>query len=186
MSDINQDKLWEFEKNGLATYMVNRPEPDILKHLEEKEIELIDKDLKYGTLEYISDGIMFKPSKDDANSVELNFFLGDQPPNVILKQISKLVRPPYLISVDFWCIAQSTEGLLVVYPSYGTCINKKNRLMKTHLDVEHFLNKLDHEKNDLRTDIFKAHASSRITVLNSGISITKILSMWIRLKKISY
>ena len=115
------NKFFRFEKESVVKFMAERADVDIEKFLDEKEVVAIERDLKYGTFEYLADSIQFKPTKADATVIELNLFLGNDTPKQLLKGLLTQIRTPYTIFVDFWCIAESiTSGLLVIYPSYGT------------------------------------------------------------------
>ena len=129
---------------------------------------------------------MFRPDRENARSFDLTLFLEDSDPKTIAKRILSLIRTPFKIYVDFWCIGKSKTGFLLVQPSYGTPINPKI-LMKTDDDVQNLIDHvLDHKRADLRTMIFDAHAKTRQTVLESGVCITKIISIWMRVSKNSF
>ena len=78
-------KFWEFEKESVLNYMSKRPKYDILDYLTEKEHETVEKDAKYGTIEYLDDSILFRPDVENACSLEINIFIGDSSPKKIVR-----------------------------------------------------------------------------------------------------
>ena len=172
--------FWIFEKASVVEFMAKRPEHDIVKFLNPDEQEALRKDLRYGTIEYLSDSLSFKPNKEHASIMEITIFLADDNPRILLKKLLRQIRTPYSISVDFWCIGETINGLKAIYPSFGTCINKM-RYMKHDKQVDQLIQSLD--PKGLKERIFEAHAKARPTVSKSGVGISKELSLWVRILK---
>ena len=96
----------------------------------------------------------------------------------------KNLSPPYSIYIDFWSIGSSRNGLLLIYPSYGTRINKI-RYMKSEENVQRLVDIFDTDEDSLQDIVFEAHADAR-NIRHSGIAITKLITMWIRVQKELY
>ena len=134
--EYTSNKFWNFEKTAISNFLADRPSIDIWKFLDDKDLETIKRDLKYGTIEYLDDSVLFVPSRENASTIRLNLFLGNDHPEKLLKKFLSSFRKPFNIFVDFWCIGHSSlKGNLVIYPSMGTSINK-NRLIKTDKDLD--------------------------------------------------
>ena len=178
------NKFWKFEKDELALYMADRPDYEISDFLDDEEIKIIEKTSKYGSLEYLSDNLIFKPSKEDTKSIEIDIFLGEDDPRKILETILSLIRTPFSINIDFWCLGESTnqKDLLLIFPSLGTVVNSK-KYMKFDYHVDELVDSFDHSKNDLCEKVFNAHATARPTVRNTGVRIFKLLTMRMWLSK---
>lgn len=175
------NKFWNFEKESVVEFMADRPELDMMDILSEKETLIIERDLKYGTLEYLGDTLRFNPEKDDANVILVTLLLGDSEPKVLLKELLAKIRTPFSIAVDFWCISDSfTRGEMVLYPSFGTRYNKKTYMKWDH-HVEELIESFD--TKHLNDQIYKAHASARPTLSRSGVQVKRVVSMWVRLSK---
>jgi len=176
------NKFWDFEKKTLVNFFADRQEQNIEHFLEKEEMAAINRDLRYGTLEYLSDSLSFRPNKNEANTIEATLFLANENPKSILKKFLHQIRTPYVIAVDFWCIGNSTsKGLQVIYPSFGTALNKQ-QYIKYDEQVSELLDVL--ETGDLKKKIYDAHARSRDSIQKSGVNIEHVLSMWIRLMKV--
>ena len=78
-------KFWEFEKSQLTEFFASQPDKNILESLSEKELEAVKNDLKYGSVEYLSNSLVFKPNKEKPKTLECQIFLGDEKPKEVLK-----------------------------------------------------------------------------------------------------
>ena len=176
-------KFWSFEKEFLIDFFQKRPEIDIASELDEKDIVTIERDLKYGNLEYLNDSLQFLPSKESAISATMNIYLGNDNPKKILSELLEEMELPFVIAVDFWSIAENSAGKkMVVYPSYGTSYNEI-RVIKTDRHLRDFLKSLDSSKVDLLQNIYDAHVRTRQAIRETGWRTNKALTMWIQLRK---
>jgi hypothetical protein len=55
--------------------------------------------------------------------------------------------------------------------------------MKTKNDVDNLVESLNHDTFSLAVKIFEAHAFRRKSVAISGIGISKVISIWMRVSK---
>ena len=204
------NKFFRFEKSHVSEFMAKRADVTIENFLDEKEMQAINKAFRYGTLEYLSDGLTFLPEKNNATVMLVNLFIGNDTPKDLLKGLLSNIRTPFTIAVDFWCLSESpTRGLDIMYPSFGTSCNlsknnfkkfenykiniiitllsdNKIKYMKWDKSVDELLESLDHSVVNLRKGIFDAHSSRRNNIIGSGVSVTKILAMWVRIQKSMY
>lgn len=58
--------------------------------------------------------------------------------------------------------------------------------MKWDNQVDELIESLNHATVDIRDKIFNAHSTSRRSILTSGVSINKVLTMWVRIQKSQY
>ena len=89
---------------------------------------------------------------------------------------------PFWCTIDFWSIGASQKGTLLVYPSFGTSFNSR-KLMKTDDDVADLVDSLRQPDNVLQEAVFQRHAKTREAILGSGLGITKLFTMWVRIQK---
>ena len=175
------NKFWSFEKDSIAKFVADRPNVDVTDFLSEKEVKIVEEDLKYGTLEYIGDSLTYRPSKEDANVILVTLVVGNNDPKVLLKNLLTSLRTPFSIAIDFWCISESeNKGALVLYPSFGTRYNKKTYMKWDH-QVDELLDSI--ETDGIKDKIYNAHASARPAISRSGVQVKKVMSMWVRLSK---
>ena len=126
--------------------------------------------------------MLFKPAYEDASTVVIQLQIRDDAPATLLRNLLDIFATPYWCTVDFWSIGESSRGKLLVYPSFGTAINKK-KFMKNDEDVDELVESLRQPLNILQEDVFNAHAKTRGAVLGSGLGISKLVTMWIRIQK---
>ena len=55
--------------------------------------------------------------------------------------------------------------------------------MKKASDIKDLVDSLNIDIDSLQDKVFDAHAATRKTVFDSGIGITKIITMWLRIQK---
>ena len=78
-------KFWNFEKDNIITFFSDRPQKPVTDYLTEEEEEIARENLKYGTVEYLSDAVLFRPNTENAKSIECQILLGEDSPKDVLK-----------------------------------------------------------------------------------------------------
>ena len=78
-------RFWNFEKDNIISFFSDRPQKPVTDYLTEDEEETARENLKYGTVEYLSDAVLFRPDKISARSIECQILLGEDSPKDILK-----------------------------------------------------------------------------------------------------
>ena len=188
------DRFWNYEVEFLENFVADMKLPDLTKILDEEDKIAIEKNLKYGNLNYFSNSVVFTPQKSNPKVCELNIVLNEKSPAELVEEIFESVQLPLVVAigenkfikyllltfVDFWSIGISTKGPLVIYPSYGTRIND-TRYVKTKEAVDNLVNEL--MSDNLEEKIFLKHSQVRPRIRSSGVNIKKAPIMWVRLAK---
>ena len=188
--------FWGFEMEFLENFIAEQKIPDLSKILDDEDKEAISKNLRYGNLNYFTNSVVFTPNKDNPKVAELNIVLADKTPGLIIEEIFEKIQLPVTVAIgnlkflkslyiklfsDFWCIGiSSLNGPLVIYPSYGTCLND-TKYIKMKSSVDNLVDELN--EDNLEEKIFIKHSKIRPSIRKSGLSIKKAAVMWIRLGK---
>ena len=174
------NKFWEFEKTFLSDFLQNREAPNVVDFLDTSDLKTIQSDLKYGNTEYLSDSIIFLPSKSTTKVIIMNLVLGNNNAGDIQSKLLSKIEYPYQLAVDFWAIGDSISGPLVVYPSFGTSINSI-KLVKNDQALDKIIKEIS--SDNLPEKIFIKHSSIRKTIISSGLNLKKLVALWVYIGK---
>ena len=174
------NKFWEFEKTFLSDFLQNRDAPNVLDFLDTTDLKTIRNDLRYGNTEYLSDSILFLPSKNNTKVVIMNLVLGKDNAGEILSKLLSKIEYPFQLAVDFWALGNSISGPLVVYPSFGTAINSI-KLVKNDQALTKIIEEIS--SDNLSEKIFIKHSSVRKTIISSGLNLKKLVALWVYISK---
>lgn len=101
------ERFWNYEVEFLENFVADMKLPDLTKILDDEDKVAIEKNLKYGNLNYFSNSVVFTPQKSNPKVCELNIVLNEKSPAELVEEIFESVQLPLVVAIG--------ENSLIIY-----------------------------------------------------------------------